>query len=127
MLGNVYVKFSDEEEAEKCIRSLAGKYYAGKIIHSEYCPVTDFKEARCRQHDEAVCDRGPLCNFMHVKQPSRELSAYLLRKYRFKPFDKSDRVRRGRDRSRSRSRSRNRDYRYHRRRDSRDRGRDPYY
>ena len=29
MFGNIYVKYSSEEEAEKAMRSLAGRYYAG--------------------------------------------------------------------------------------------------
>ncbi len=34
---------------------------------AEYSPVTDFKEARCRQYDVKDCSRGGYCNFMHLK------------------------------------------------------------
>lgn len=77
MVGNVYVKYLDEEDAEKALNSLRGRYYAGRPLAVEYSPVTDFKEARCRQYDEGTCTRGPYCNFMHVCEPSRELREYL--------------------------------------------------
>lgn len=77
MVGNVYVKFFDEEDAEKALLGLNGRYYAGRPLLVEYSPVTDFKEARCRQFDEGTCNRGPYCNFMHVCEPSRELRKYL--------------------------------------------------
>jgi len=67
MFGNVYVKFHSEEEAEKCCNALRGRYYAGRLVMPEYSPVTDFREARCRQFDEDHCNRGGYCNFMHLK------------------------------------------------------------
>ena len=60
LLGNVYVKYSTEEGAENCIKGLTGRYYAGKMIVPEYCPVTDFREARCRQYDEGECKSKPI-------------------------------------------------------------------
>lgn len=77
MVGNVYVKFSDEEEAENALQKLNGRFYAGRMLACEYSPVTDFREARCRQYDEGTCSRGPYCNFMHVREPSRELRKHL--------------------------------------------------
>lgn len=77
MVGNVYVKFSDEEEAEKAVTNLYGRYYAGRPLTCEFCPVTDFREARCRQYDEGNCGRGGYCNFMHIREPSRELRKHL--------------------------------------------------
>jgi splicing factor U2AF 35 kDa subunit len=77
MVGNVYVKFEDEEAAEKSIQKLFGRYYAGRPLACEYSPVTDFREARCRQFDEGTCSRGGYCNFMHVREPSRELRKHL--------------------------------------------------
>lgn len=44
-----------------------GRYYAGRVLEVEYSPVTDFREARCRQFDETKCERGGYCNFMHIK------------------------------------------------------------
>jgi splicing factor U2AF subunit len=49
MVGNVYVKFVDEEDAEKCVTNLCGRFYAGRPLVAEYSPVTDFREARYAQ------------------------------------------------------------------------------
>lgn len=38
------------------MQGLNGRYYAGKVIAAEYSPVTDFKEAKCRQYREGACD-----------------------------------------------------------------------
>eukprot|EP00602_Paraphysomonas_sp_CaronLab_P005379 CAMPEP_0185020360 /NCGR_PEP_ID=MMETSP1103-20130426/2948_1 /TAXON_ID=36769 /ORGANISM="Paraphysomonas bandaiensis, Strain Caron Lab Isolate" /LENGTH=284 /DNA_ID=CAMNT_0027551199 /DNA_START=233 /DNA_END=1088 /DNA_ORIENTATION=+ len=84
MVGNVYVKFGDEEDAEKALSSLFGRYYAGRPLACEYSPVTDFREARCRQFDEGTCSRGGYCNFMHVREPSRDLRKHLEHEYGFK-------------------------------------------
>ena len=46
MIGNVYVKFEDEEDAEKALKGLTHRYYAGRPLAPEYSPVTDFREAR---------------------------------------------------------------------------------
>lgn len=35
--------------------------------------MTDFREACCRQHEIAECNRGGFCNFMHLKHPRRSL------------------------------------------------------
>lgn len=56
-----------------------GKYYAGRIIYAEYCPVTDFREAKCRQYREGNCDRGGYCNFMHLKHVSKSQKKALAR------------------------------------------------
>lgn len=52
---------------------MQGRYYAGKPIVVEFSPVTDFREATCRQYEENNCSRGGYCNFMHVRPVSREL------------------------------------------------------
>ena len=40
--------------------------------------MTDFKDARCRQFEEATCGRGGYCNFMHLKKVSSKLQRRLL-------------------------------------------------
>ena len=40
--------------------------------------MTDFKDARCRQYEEATCGRGGYCNFMHLKKVSSRLQRRLL-------------------------------------------------
>ena len=55
LIGNVFVKFSTEDFAAKALKTLNGRFYAGKQIVGEFSPVTDFKESRCRQYDEGSC------------------------------------------------------------------------
>jgi splicing factor U2AF subunit len=67
MLGHVYCKFEDEEEAADALNIMNGRFYDGKKMEVEFSPVTDFREARCRDFDEETCARGGFCNFMHIK------------------------------------------------------------
>jgi len=67
MIGHVYAKFSDEEEAADALNVMNGRYYDGRKMEVEFSPVSDFREARCRDFDEDTCSRGGFCNFMHIK------------------------------------------------------------
>jgi len=73
LIGNVYVKFMREEDATKCITGLNGRFYAGRPIQAEYSPVTDFREASCRQFESGQCTHGGYCNFIHLKELSRDV------------------------------------------------------
>jgi len=129
LMGNVYVKFSKEEEAEKAFAALAGRFYAGKPLIAEYSPVTDFREASCRQYEMNECTRGGHCNFMHLKSASRELRRKLFggrssKRSRRSRSRSPEAVRSRHERSRSRERDRRRDRREdHRDRSERSRGR----
>ncbi|KAL1198706.1 Splicing factor U2af small subunit B [Cardamine amara subsp. amara] len=119
MIGNVYVLFKEEDHANAALQALQGRFYSGRPIIADFSPVTDFREATCRQYEENSCNRGGYCNFMHVKQISRELRRKLFGRYRRS-------YRRG-SRSRSRSRSispRRKRERERERGDVRDRDRD---
>ncbi|XP_015920607.1 splicing factor U2AF 26 kDa subunit [Parasteatoda tepidariorum] len=94
LVGNVYVKFRKEEDAEKAVEDLNKRWFAGRPIYAELSPVTDFREACCRQYEMGECTRSGFCNFMHLRPISRELRRELY-----------GRPRRRRSRSRSRSRS----------------------
>ncbi|KAL1313833.1 hypothetical protein HN51_040546 [Arachis hypogaea] len=113
MVGNVYVQFKEEDHAANALMNLTGRFYSGRPIIVDFSPVTDFREATCRQYEENVCNRGGYCNFMHLKKISRDL--------RKKLFGRNRRWNRSRSRSRSRSppRSRNYDERSHGRGSSR--------
>jgi len=77
LVGNVYIKFYREEDADKSIKGLNGRFYGGRPIQAEFSPVTDFREARCRQFDLNECTRGGYCNFIHFKEISRDLKRKL--------------------------------------------------
>lgn len=98
MFGNVYVKFAKDEEAEKCVLGLRGRYYHGRLVLAEYSPVTSFGEARCRQFDEGHCARGGYCNFMHLRHVPRALKKEL---HRLSKKFREDNRKRSRSRSRS--------------------------
>ncbi|KAJ0234707.1 Splicing factor U2af small subunit B [Hirschfeldia incana] len=99
MIGNVYVLFKEEDQAAAALKALQGRFYSGRPIIADFSPVTDFREATCRQYEEDHCNRGGYCNFMHAKQISRELRRKLFGRYR----RSYRRVSRSRSRSRSRS------------------------
>lgn len=71
MVGSVYAKFRDEDAAARAMASLQGRFYAGRPINCEFSPVTDFREATCRQYEENTCTRGGYCNFMHLRPISK--------------------------------------------------------
>ncbi|CAO3598438.1 unnamed protein product [Absidia cylindrospora] len=73
LVGNVYCQFRYEEDAGKAVENLNDRFYAGRPLYAELSPVTDFREACCRQNEIAECNRGGFCNFMHLKHPSRSL------------------------------------------------------
>jgi len=73
LVGNVYVKFKFEEDAEKAMIAVNNRWYNSQPIYAELSPVTDFRESCCRQYEMGECTRGGFCNFMHLKPISREL------------------------------------------------------
>ncbi len=77
LLGNVYIKFTDEEGASKCLQALHGRFFACKLLLPEFSPVTDFRKARCRQFEEGTCNRGGMCDFMHIMKPSKRIYSEL--------------------------------------------------
>lgn len=102
LVGNVYIKFRNEADAEKAANDLNNRWFGGRPVYSELSPVTDFREACCRQYEMGECTRSGFCNFMHLKPISRELRRYLYSRRR----RNRSRSRSGGPRRRSRSRSR---------------------
>jgi len=113
LVGNVYVKFRYEEDAEKSVNQVNNRWYNGQPIYAELSPVTDFRESCCRQYEMGECTRGGFCNFMHLKPISRELRRRLYGRRRGGAgvgggASTGPLVRRGRSRSFSPRRSRSR-------------------
>lgn len=77
LIGNVYVKFKSEDDAEHAVEGLNDRWFAGKPVYAELSTVTDFGEAACRQYEVGNCDRAGQCNFMHIKQISDNLKRHL--------------------------------------------------
>jgi len=73
LVGNVYIKFRREEDAARAVADLNNRWFGGRPIYAELSPVTDFREACCRQYEMGECVRSGFCNFMHLKPISREL------------------------------------------------------
>ena len=44
LVGNVYVKFRREEDAERAVNELNNRWFGGRPIYAELSPVTDFRE-----------------------------------------------------------------------------------
>eukprot|EP00928_Gymnodinium_smaydae_P051218 TRINITY_DN3474_c0_g1_i1.p1 TRINITY_DN3474_c0_g1~~TRINITY_DN3474_c0_g1_i1.p1 ORF type:complete len:254 (+),score=49.69 TRINITY_DN3474_c0_g1_i1:301-1062(+) len=107
MLGNVYVKYYHERDAERALVGLTGRFYFGKLIDAEYSPVTDFREARCRAFHETRCSRGGACRFLHIKHIPTAIKRRVARvMYEEHPEYTNPRPRRERKQKRERSRSR---------------------
>lgn len=83
LLGNVYVRFYDEADADKALKAVSGRFFGGKQLAAEFSPVTDFGMSRCRQYDREQCDRGH-CNYHHCKRVDATLKRDLDRDQPYK-------------------------------------------
>ncbi|XP_077418821.1 U2 small nuclear ribonucleoprotein auxiliary factor 35 kDa subunit-related protein 2-like [Vanacampus margaritifer] len=71
--GNVYIQFDTEEQCREAFIKFNGRWYAGKQLHCEICPVTRWKNAICGLFDRNKCPKGKHCNFLHVfRNPGNE-------------------------------------------------------
>lgn len=116
MIGNVYCKYRSEDSASKALAALTGRFYDGRPVVAEYSPVTDFREASCRQYETNECTRGGHCNFVHLKPISRDLYRRL--------FTRKRKSHHRRSRSKSRERHNERKKRSHSRERERERSRE---
>ncbi|KAM7055144.1 axonemal dynein light chain domain-containing protein 1 isoform 6-T9 [Molossus nigricans] len=71
--GNVYVQYQSEEECQAALSLFNGRWYAGRQLQCEFCPVTRWKMAVCGLFEIQQCPRGKHCNFLHVfRNPNNE-------------------------------------------------------
>lgn len=71
--GNVYTQFDTEEQCQEAFIKFNGRWYAGRQLHCEICPVTRWKNAICGLFDRRKCPKGKHCNFLHVfRNPGNE-------------------------------------------------------
>jgi len=73
LIGNVYARYEWEAEAQAAVDAMNDRWYAGRPLYAELSPVTDFREACCRQNENGECNRGGYCNFMHLRIASKDL------------------------------------------------------
>ncbi|XP_060924058.1 U2 small nuclear ribonucleoprotein auxiliary factor 35 kDa subunit-related protein 2 isoform X2 [Limanda limanda] len=71
--GNVYIQFDTEEQCTEAFIKFNGRWYGGRQLHCELCPVTRWKNAICGLFDRQRCPKGKHCNFLHVfRNPGNE-------------------------------------------------------
>ncbi|KAM6446952.1 U2 small nuclear ribonucleoprotein auxiliary factor 35 kDa subunit-related protein 2 [Liasis olivaceus] len=71
--GNVYVQYQSKQECQEALTLFNGRWYAGRQLQCEFCPVTRWKTAICGLFERQKCPRGKHCNFLHVfKNPNNE-------------------------------------------------------
>ncbi|XP_032772976.1 U2 small nuclear ribonucleoprotein auxiliary factor 35 kDa subunit-related protein 1 [Rattus rattus] len=71
--GNVYVQYQSEEECQAALSLFNGRWYAGRQLQCEFCPVTRWKVAICGLFEMQKCPKGKHCNFLHVfRNPNNE-------------------------------------------------------
>ncbi|XP_056134969.1 U2 small nuclear ribonucleoprotein auxiliary factor 35 kDa subunit-related protein 2 [Lampris incognitus] len=71
--GNVYVQFDTEDQCREAFLKFNGRWYAGRQLHCQLCPVTRWKNAICGLFDRKKCPKGKNCNFLHVfRNPGNE-------------------------------------------------------
>ncbi|KAM9114275.1 splicing factor U2AF 26 kDa subunit isoform 1-T1 [Pangshura tecta] len=109
LVGNVYVKFRREEDAERAVGELNNRWFNGQAVRAELSPVTDFRESCCRQYEMGECTRGGFCNFMHLRPISRELRRQLYGRSRRR---RAPSPLRSHDRPHGKKRQRSPDHRY---------------
>ncbi|KAI5955647.1 hypothetical protein KGF54_001149 [Candida jiufengensis] len=71
--GNVYVRFFSTNDALNINNILNQEWFNGRPVHSELSPVLDFNDAHCRAYDTNSCERGEMCNYMHIRQPTKSI------------------------------------------------------
>jgi len=56
--------FDREEDAEKAVEDLNERWFGAEAVNAELSPVTNFREACCRDYEMGECTRGGrrLCN-----------------------------------------------------------------
>uniref|UniRef100_A0A452I474 Uncharacterized protein n=1 Tax=Gopherus agassizii TaxID=38772 RepID=A0A452I474_9SAUR len=71
--GNVYVQYQSERDCQEALTLFNGRWYAGRQLQCEFCPVTRWKTAICGLFERQKCPRGKHCNFLHVfRNPHNE-------------------------------------------------------
>ena len=68
--SEIFINFlfsSREEDAEKAQDALNERWFGGEAVAAELSPVTNFREACCRDYEMGECTRGGLRVFDMVQ------------------------------------------------------------
>ncbi|GMG48794.1 unnamed protein product [Ambrosiozyma monospora] len=80
--GNVYVTFHEDRAAAKCYKECNDRWFDERPCFVELSPVRNIGDATCRSYESGHCDRGGLCNFMHIRKPTHFLERKLFQSQR---------------------------------------------
>ena len=78
LVGNVYVKFKKEEDADKAVKDLNNRWFGGRPIYAELTPVTDFREACCRYIGGRVRECLTKYNVGNTRQASAPAPGFVI-------------------------------------------------
>ncbi|XP_012266971.2 U2 small nuclear ribonucleoprotein auxiliary factor 35 kDa subunit-related protein 1 [Athalia rosae] len=67
--GNMYVEYHTEREAARALRSLKGRWYAGRQLNCEFVNLKSWRNAVCGM---PKCPKGRACNFLHTLRNPRD-------------------------------------------------------
>ncbi|XP_069677048.1 U2 small nuclear ribonucleoprotein auxiliary factor 35 kDa subunit-related protein 2-like isoform X2 [Periplaneta americana] len=64
--GNVYVEYSNTQDAVAAYQKLQGRWYGGRQLNVEFTSISSWKSALCGLFFKRRCPKGRSCNFLHV-------------------------------------------------------------
>ena len=66
MIGHVYCKFTDEEDASDALQVMNDRYYDGRKMEVEFSPVQNFQEVRCHTNHTSKLNNNLAFNLLFL-------------------------------------------------------------
>ena len=67
----ILLSYLREEDAEKAVEDLNERWFGMEAVNAELSPVTNFREACCRDYEMGECTRGGnIQNILGLKLPN---------------------------------------------------------
>ena len=73
LVGNVYIKFRREEDAERAVTELNNRWFGGRPIYAELSPVTDFREVNLENLATKIKKMKYIFRLHHFKTMSQSM------------------------------------------------------